>query len=179
MRRSYRGQPKQARTLNPHWWGHHDNGGMSRNPQGSRSSEMGCVLFKHQCFNITWLETGKTAKAKARGSWLQFFLFVFSSHLSPNFQLEPRSALPFQHAGKGCGVGKNQATRAGISSPNSKSLELNELCVDRGRLGTFTVSSRRFGGPGCVLKRALLSAGTHDGIGTAPECCRRALQTQC
>lgn len=122
----------------------------------------------------------KQPKQKQEVAGSSFFcLFVFSSHLSPNFQLEPRSALPFQHAGKGCGVGKNQATRAGISSPNSKSLELNELCVDRGRLGTFTVSSRRFGGPGCVLKRALLSAGTHDGIGTAPECCRRALQTQC
>lgn len=87
-------------------------------------------------------------KQALAGSRFSVCLLVFSSHLSPNFQLESRAALLARRQGEK--VEKNQETRAGISS-NSKSLELNELCVDRGGLGTFTVSSRRYGGPGCVL----------------------------
>lgn len=90
----------------------------------------------------------KQELAGSRFFFVVVYLFVFSVHLSPNFQLEPRFALLARREGEK--VEKNQETRAGISS-NSKALELNELCVDRGGLETFTVSSRRYGGPGCVL----------------------------
>lgn len=138
------GQPKQARTLNPHWWGLHDNGGMSRNPQGGRSSELGCVLFKHQRFNVTWLETGKAAKARTRASWLQVFCLFVCFFISPFPKLPTGTQVCPSSTQAGVEkVEKNQETRAGISSPNSKSLECNELCGDRGGLGTFRVSSGR------------------------------------
>ena len=70
------------------------------------------------------------------GSRFFVCLFAFSSHLSPNFQLEPRSAFLAHRQG----LRKlKRIKRQGLG----KSLECNELCGDRGGLGTFRVSSGR------------------------------------